>query len=195
MNRLQLLNHHSDKADLRENGLMEVCLAPDSDSLVAKNIKSNLRSGEKLDEPFSFIDMSNGTHEIQRLEHHLTDVKDLTDRLDKAVKSLSMDVRSRWSSRHLPYTKVFALLIRWEQDDLGVEAESRALDDLLRRWFNYSTEEWCIPHVSRTDTYMALLNKVNDFLKEHDGPDNLLIIYYGGHARQDPRYTGPIWYP
>ena len=195
MNRLQLLNHHSDKGDLRENGPMEVYPAPDPDSLAAKKIKSNLRPGEKLDEPFSFIDVSSGTHEIQRLEHHLTDVKDLTDRLDKAVKSLSKDVRSRWGSRHLPYTNVSALLIRWEQDDLGVEAESRALEDLLRRWFNYSTEEWCIPHVPRAKAYMALLTKVNDFLEQHDGPENLLIIYYGGHARQDPRYTGPIWYP
>ncbi len=135
---------------------MEVAPASEPDSLAAKNIKSNLRPEEKLEEPFSFIDVSNGTHEIHLLEHHLPDVKDLTERLDKAVKSLSVDLRSRWGSRHLPYINVFALLIRWEQDDLGVESESRALDDLLRRWFNYSTEEWCIPHVPRAKAYMAL---------------------------------------
>ncbi|KAK3936705.1 hypothetical protein QBC46DRAFT_345351 [Diplogelasinospora grovesii] len=163
----------------------------------ADNVKAKLAQTEDLETPWDFIKLSNGDEndEIHRLEHHLKDVNHMTDKLDRAVRALSAKVEERWPTRNMPYSRVSALLIQWEDDDLGVHEEIRELHELLARWFRYSVEEWFIPKGSHGEIYMALLNKLHSFTKASDGEGSLVLIYYGGHAKQDPRNPGPIWFP
>ena len=76
------------------------------------------------------------------------------------------------------------LLLRWEEDDLGTQAELDALDEVFRTKFNYETEQALIP--SRGGQ-MSLNLTASKFVSRHSDELHLLIIYYGGHgvARKD----------
>ena len=56
------------------------------------------------------------------------------------------------------------------------------LRELFKSEFNFKAEIYEIPS-DRWET--ALHKKLADFCHEYDSPDDLAIIYYGGHA-----YTG-----
>jgi hypothetical protein len=83
-------------------------------------------------------------------------------------------------------TAAAALLLSWEEDDLGVITEITMLRDKLENAYNIPTETWNIPP---RDSEWQLMNKMYDFRSRHCGdfvPPNqdlpLLIVYYGGHA-------------
>ena len=57
---------------------------------------------------------------------------------------------------------------------------------LFERDFNFKTDHFEIPS-ERWET--ALHKKVADFCYEYDSPEDLAIVYYGGHAYEG-RQTG-----
>lgn len=88
------------------------------------------------------------------------------------------------------YTSVKALLLSWEEDDLGVIKEIRRLRCVLENKYHYDVRTYEIP--SRKPD-IAIKGQVLEFLKDDD-EDTLMIVYYGGHARRgDQTSEGPLW--
>jgi hypothetical protein len=67
--------------------------------------------------------------------------------------------------------------------------EIRELHEIFRDFFHYYVEEWNIPS-GKNNFY-----KIGSFTEDNDGEDNLVIIYYGGHAYYDLRRHGTVWVP
>ncbi|KAF1844078.1 uncharacterized protein K460DRAFT_290302 [Cucurbitaria berberidis CBS 394.84] len=80
------------------------------------------------------------------------------------------------------YSKVAVLLIKWaeELDELKTAQEAQELDTLFRDRFHYDTKT--IELNVRSKPQHQLNSHVSDFVRDHDGPHNLLIIYYTGHG-------------
>ena len=76
------------------------------------------------------------------------------------------------------YERVEVLLLQWDADDLGVDTEIIELEILLRSHFNFTTHVRRIPD-EYADEYIA--RTILEFRKG-TGHNDLLIVYYGGHA-------------
>jgi hypothetical protein len=62
---------------------------------------------------------------------------------------------------------------------MGVALE---LDDLAKTFtsaYGFETETWLIPTAK---SYFALTTKALQTVRDFGDPDNLLIVYYGGHG-------------
>ena len=116
---------------------------------------------------------------------HIPSLAELTVDLESAAQGL-------WSRRHkFRYSKVNALFLRWDSDDLGVEAESSDLRHVLEDLYHYQVEFYKIPD-ERPDT--SLKRRILQFL-EIDGKDTLLIVYYAGHAKRNIQLNAPpLWH-
>ncbi|KAH0537356.1 hypothetical protein FGG08_005835 [Glutinoglossum americanum] len=81
------------------------------------------------------------------------------------------------------YKNVNALFLTWKEDDLKcLEKEVIKLQCLFREKFNYTTRNYQIPsQKSGTSLQLELARFVND----NDSPENLIIVYYGGHGVVD----------
>ncbi|SLM41422.1 hypothetical protein LPUS_12415 [Lasallia pustulata] len=78
------------------------------------------------------------------------------------------------------YRKVGALFLTWKDDDmLCKETEVDKLRQSFEEDFKFKTECFEIPS-SRWET--ALHKQLADFCYRYDSPEDLAIIYYGGHA-------------
>lgn len=80
--------------------------------------------------------------------------------------------------KYSKYRKVEVLLLQWEADDLGVDLEIRELDTLLRCYYLFTTYMRKIPNA---DTEDYITQTIMDF-RRGKGCEDLLIVYYGGHA-------------
>lgn len=163
------------------------------------SLQDSPNAGNPLAAPFEHIQLSTesdrANDEVHRLEHHLSDISELIDKFDFAVKALSAKVEERWPTRHTPYLAVSVLLLQWEGDDLGVGEETSELRDLLTRFFRYQVEVWSIPRGTHRSIYKALFNKLDEFTQNGNNDMTLLWIYYAGHALQSPKHAGPLWFP
>jgi len=56
--------------------------------------------------------------------------------------------------------------------------ELDALENIFKNQYGYETEKWQIPSMS---SQADLAIKTTAFVKEHQDPDSLLVIYYVGH--------------
>lgn len=133
--------------------------------------------------PDGFITLQQEAREINRTQYHFPNLPTFVGRLKDAYER-------RWPTRQTPYKQVFTLLIRWEDDDLGVERE---IDDLVRMFrdtYRFDVQTWLIP--SGRHRYSALIQRVSAFLAENDADEALFILYYGGHAYQDA-HSQPTW--
>ncbi|KFA81982.1 hypothetical protein S40288_04395 [Stachybotrys chartarum IBT 40288] len=77
-----------------------------------------------------------------------------------------------------PYTNVSVLLLRWE-DDQSVEDDLVALDQILRKEYNFETQQWQIPTVHNPSIKLGV--QMASFL-EQARHNHLLIIYYAGYG-------------
>ncbi|MCJ1249478.1 hypothetical protein MMC30_006702 [Trapelia coarctata] len=78
------------------------------------------------------------------------------------------------------YARVGAQFITWKDDDMRLKGyEVDRLQEILGKKFNYETHEYQIPAL-KSET--GLLAAVSNFIDEYNSPDNLMIIYYGGHG-------------
>ena len=81
--------------------------------------------------------------------------------------------------RHQRYAAVNVLLISWKDDDTNSATEIKQLKTFFQESFHYTACSYQIPS---TDSQASLNFQIASFLHAFGGPDNLLIIYYGGHG-------------
>ncbi|KAI1180154.1 hypothetical protein F4777DRAFT_531202 [Nemania sp. FL0916] len=117
------------------------------------------------------------THDISRVNYHVKRLPDFAKALeDSAVRAFP----NRGGSQR--YRDVFVLLLHWDSDDLFVLPELEDLQKCFQRDYNFETEMFTIPS---SNAHLDLMLKIGALIKEHESPDTLLIVYYGGHARID----------
>ena len=99
--------------------------------------------------------------------------------LETFTKDLTKSLKRVFTTKARPYDGVYVLLLRWEEDDLGIETEIKALDKVFRQTYNYVTERAII---TSEDSFENLESTIVEFRKKHDNENHLLILYYAGHG-------------
>ncbi|KAL2072072.1 hypothetical protein VTL71DRAFT_11415 [Oculimacula yallundae] len=156
-----------------------------STSTIPADFRSRTRVGNKHDIlGDGFIRLAPKTHDISLVGEHIPDIAHL-------AADLQVAVNAGWSRRHdVRYSKVQVLLLKWKDDDLGVETELKDLGQVFGDLFHYGVDMFDIPS-EKPDK--ALKRRVFDFL-ENDGEDTLLILYYAGHAKLSVQANeAPVW--
>ena len=112
------------------------------------------------------------THDVTRADYHLKDLETFGERLEAAVNRACPSSPSR-------YKEVHALLLSWQDDDLGVNREIAELKTTFDQIYRFDVEEWRIPseHAPK-----ALRTRITNFLNAYEDENNLLIVYYGGRT-------------
>ncbi|KAF2197242.1 hypothetical protein GQ43DRAFT_344045, partial [Delitschia confertaspora ATCC 74209] len=88
------------------------------------------------------------------------------------------------------YHNVAVLLVKWADnlDELGTREETEELRDIFKYQFHYETQ---IVELNVASKPQHQLNRhLSAFVEKHDGPHNLMIVYYTGHGiyREDGKY-------
>lgn len=117
-------------------------------------------------------------------EEHITSIEKFADDLQVAVNAA-------WLSRNRSRcTEAYALLLSWEDDNLGVEKEIQRLGHVFSNLYRFEVHKFRIP---RKTPGKATTTRVSTFL-ENDWQDSLLIVYYAGHYRLSKQTNEPpIW--
>ncbi len=114
------------------------------------------------------------THDISLSSYHIEDLATFGKSLSNAaIRAFPKNCNS---SR---YKEVHALLLSWEEDNLGVTEEIVELEFVLKQGYKFETERWKIPS---TRSHNALAKRLSNFLDGYERKDSLLIVYYGGHG-------------
>ncbi len=116
---------------------------------------------------------------------------DHVENLENFAEDLNQALKTSFPVGPNPYTAVHVLLLRWTEDDLGVQSEISALRRVFEIKFHFDVEEWQIP--SGNNPIRALQKKLYGFQDTHQSETELLIVYYGGHAKADSRCGRSIW--
>ena len=101
----------------------------------------------------------------------------------QAIRDINEGIqRSRLDSKsHFDHVSV--LLLMWENDDLGAEKEVRALGETFSKRYGYAVSVGKIPHRGGDGgAYTWTYDTLREFKKKCDGPNNLMVVYYSGHA-------------
>lgn len=72
--------------------------------------------------------------------------------------------------------------MHWGSDDLFVLPELEDLERCLRDDYAFETDKFAIPS---ENSHLELMMRLGQLIKEHESPDTLFVVYYGGHARID----------
>ena len=80
------------------------------------------------------------------------------------------------------YAAVTALMLVWEDDDLGCIQEAKQLSIILQEKFHYEVCQFLIPSERPQP---SLSRAISDFLYQYGSLGNLALIYYGGHGDPD----------
>jgi hypothetical protein len=78
-----------------------------------------------------------------------------------------------------PYRRVHVLLFCWEEDDTASLNCLLELKFVLETTFRFTVIHSLIPSEDHDDHVQELLNSLREALSD---PENLIIVYYGGHA-------------
>lgn len=126
------------------------------------------------------------THDISRVSYHVQDLEIFGDIVTKAAATaFPYNKKSR-------YRYAYVLLLSWEDDELGVQAEVQELNDVFSLTYCFPTEQWRIPS---SNSHNALAFRLMQFLKDYAIDEHLLVIYYGGHgSMNDDRQCIWSWY-
>ena len=83
------------------------------------------------------------------------------------------------------YEKVEALLLCWQDDsnDMSTKGEVKRLKAVFEKKFKYNTQIEYLDNSLETKLQVHVNATVAAFVKAHDGPNTLLIVYYAGHGR------------
>ena len=98
-----------------------------------------------------------------------------------------------WPKRKntIRYSQAHVLLLSWQYDDLGVEAEIRDLRHVFEKRYRFEVDEH---QISSSKPDKDIKRRVLEFL-DYDGGDRLLVVYYAGHARPGEQSNeGSIWF-
>jgi hypothetical protein len=133
-----------------------------------------------------FVRLAPRTHDISLAEHH--------SGIQKLGQDLNEAVQAAWPKRHdVRYLQVHVLLLSWIDDDLGVAREIKGVRHVFRDLYHFNVQEYQIPS-GKPD--LSLKGIMFQFLTNVDGRENLLIVYYGGHARRALQSNeGSLWFP
>ena len=131
-----------------------------------------------------FFELAPGCRPMIHHTEELATIEQLGEDLESAVKAGWPRVPG------IRYKCVYALLLSWEEDDLGVIKENERLRCVVKYTYQYSIESYEIPS-RKPDA--ALKRRVLEFMDD-DVEDILMIVYYGGHARRGNQTSeGPLW--
>lgn len=90
------------------------------------------------------------------------------------------------------YASVHALMISWEDDDLGTEADVQRLQCLFETTYGVSTTHFKIPSSKEPEFDLdVVIASTKDLCGRKD--DGLLVVYYGGHGEIDRSTQHSIW--
>jgi hypothetical protein len=112
------------------------------------------------------------------------------------IKQLGADlndaIQAAWPKRdEIRYSRVFVLLLSWEDDDLGVWTEIDSLQKVFEDMYHFAVTRFEIPSLKSN---MEVHKCIMSFL-ENDTKDTLRIVYYGGHGRGVQYSTEPsTWF-
>ena len=83
------------------------------------------------------------------------------------------------------YEKVEALLLCWQDNsnDMSTKGEVKRLKAVFEKKFKYNTQIEYLDNSLETKLQVHVNATVAAFVKAHDGPNTLLIVYYAGHGR------------
>ncbi|KAL8958833.1 MAG: hypothetical protein Q9193_004184 [Seirophora villosa] len=86
-------------------------------------------------------------------------------------------------SERVDYTRVTALLVHWEENDIKPEEEIDAVRDLFEKDFAFATSTFRIP---RLRSQQALNKEISTFVASYSNEsDTLILVYYAGHGDVD----------
>ncbi|KAK0386260.1 hypothetical protein NLU13_6097 [Sarocladium strictum] len=118
------------------------------------------------------------THDTSRTSFHVKHISQFARRVEESA-ARAFPNRGRTSQR---YSKVQSLLLHWGTDDLFVLPELEDLEKCFREDYAFGTDIWAIPS---ENAHLELMMRLGQLIKEHESPETLFIVYYGGHARID----------
>ncbi|KAL7898505.1 hypothetical protein HDV63DRAFT_354201 [Trichoderma sp. SZMC 28014] len=118
------------------------------------------------------------THDISRASFHVKHIGQFAQRLEDSA-ARAFPNRGRPSQR---YKNVQSLLMHWGSDDLFVLPELEDLGKCLQDDYAFGTEIYSIPS---ENSHLELMMRIGQLIRDHESPDTLFIVYYGGHARID----------
>ncbi|KAG4442441.1 hypothetical protein IFR05_002043 [Cadophora sp. M221] len=113
------------------------------------------------------------THDTSRAGFHHRDLAAFSEDVNNAAKRA---FPNRGRSR---YGTVNVCLIRWEDDELGIQQELSTLDIVLQD-YGFQTNVFLIPALN---SHWDLMRKTLDFIQVYDNDQNLFVLYYSGHGR------------
>lgn len=155
---------------------------PLADTIVNADIR--VRSIENVsthDVPSNHVEPIELSHEPPKEE----DEEPQSDYPEKSQKMQSWWEEAYAKHMNTPegYAEVAVLLVRWEDeiDDMRTGKEAEELEVLFREHFHYQTQIVKIGVRGRPQHQLDL--HISQFIYDHDGPHNLLIVYYTGHGR------------
>ncbi|KAL9614187.1 MAG: hypothetical protein Q9204_008848, partial [Flavoplaca sp. TL-2023a] len=131
----------------------------------------------------SYDSATSSLHPDKFDHEHISKLEEFSQDLEKAIAN-------SFPRPSTSYTSVHVLLLRWADDDLNVQVELSSLKAVFENQYLFAAEQWDIPSLNPT---RALQTKLYDFQNSHQSEDELLIVYYGGHADADRRRGRSIW--
>jgi hypothetical protein len=83
--------------------------------------------------------------------------------------------------KNTKYRGVYVLLMSWgEADNLGVGSELDLVEEVFRERYDFDVQRFVIPNKPNATVHTSA--RIDKFQLDHEDPDNLFIIYYGGHG-------------
>lgn len=162
-------------------GAMETSIVPrNSNPLKNKVVHADIRVQGIEDDPNGSIHDETSAQLVEQPTPSAEDVE---------TQERAEEMQSWWNNemkKHMDqpdgYAKVAVLLIKWddELDELNTKNEAIELENLFRNRFHYATKT--VELNVRKKPQHQLNSHVSDFIRDHDGPHSLLIVYYTGHG-------------
>ena len=81
------------------------------------------------------------------------------------------------------YVNVQVLILCWAVSDMDTTAEVQELRNVFEEDFGYHTTTETLDPDSKQILQVHVNYLVTKFVKDHDGPNTLLLVYYAGHGR------------
>lgn len=126
-----------------------------------------------MDSP-SFLS-THPTHSYTQ-NHHPGDFK-------SAVEEIRDAVRKGLPRTQAPFQDVSVFLFHWKNDDIGVSPLEDRLAEVFSKLYHYKVERYVIDHAPADFSPSFHLSRAMvDFMVRRNGPHNLLIYVYSGHA-------------
>ena len=80
------------------------------------------------------------------------------------------------------YSRVLVTMFSWAEETEGFEEEILALEHVFRRIYNYETSAYKIPLLTSDYACSRNLGEYLHDIASSMGENDLLIVYYAGHA-------------